>query len=233
MNKKLFFILFYIFIILFIVLFTIFFYQNKYLNLNDNKETFQNNCNKFFKGKTFCQLNINNNKCECKYQKDGINYPFDAPEPCCDNKCSKIKPENCHEPNPKLESSYYCNIAGKCIEYKGTIKNNRISENNCGLDPLNNQLLLGYITKEECESQNNPCDKYNKYNMSTMKKKNFCLKDTNCGFCTNSYGDGKCIDGNASGPNDILKYFDCIPQQKNTDSSKNRYEYGDRALYLL
>ena len=123
MNKKLFFILFYIFIILFIVLFTIFFYQNKYLNLNDNKETFQNNCNKFFKGKTFCQLNINNNKCECKYQKDGINYPFDAPEPCCDNKCSKIKPENCHEPNPKLESSYYCNIAGKCIEYKGTIKN--------------------------------------------------------------------------------------------------------------
>jgi len=229
MNKKLFYILFYIFIILFFILFIILFYNDKYLKLN-YKETFQSSCNNFYKGKTFCQLNKNINKCECKYQKDGINYPFSAPEPCCDNKCSKMKPEECHEPNPKLQSSYYCNVAGKCIEYTGTIKNSRISQNNCGLDPLNNQLLLPYITKEQCNSQNNPCDKYNKLNMSTMEKKNFCLKDTNCGFCTNSYGDGKCIGGTASGPNDIIKYYYCIPGQTN---NTNKYQYGNHALYIM
>jgi hypothetical protein len=226
--------LFYIYIILLIILIILIllFLKNKYFNIN-YKETFQNSCNKFFKGKTFCQLNKNNNKCECKYQKNGINYPFIAPEPCCDNKCSKIKPEDCHEPNPKLQSSYYCNVAGKCLEYKGTIKNSRISQNNCGLDPLNNQLLLPYITKQECERRNNPCDKYNKLNESTIEKKDFCLKDTNCGFCTNSYGEGKCIGGTASGPNDILKYFYCLPRQTNTSKDNNKYEYGNRALYIL
>ena len=53
--------------------------MNKYkyfkLNYKENyKENFQSSCNNFFKGKTFCQLNKNNNKCECKYQKDGIEY---------------------------------------------------------------------------------------------------------------------------------------------------------------
>ena len=228
--------LFYMFIILLILL-IILFIMNKYkyfkLNYKENyKENFQSSCNNFFKGKTFCQLNKNNNKCECKYQKDGIN-PFGAPETCCDNKCSKIKPEDCHEPDPKLQSSYYCNVAGKCIEYTGTIKNDTISQNNCGLDPLNNQLLLPYITKEECLRDNNPCDKYNKLDESTTEKKNYCLKDTNCGFCTNSYGEGKCIGGTASGPNDILKYFYCLPRQTNTSSDNNKYEYGNRALYIL
>jgi hypothetical protein len=218
------------FILLFILLIFLFFYilKKKYTKIN-NIEKFKNNCNNFYKGKTFCQLNKNNNKCECKYQKDGINYPFKAPEPCCNNKCSKIKPEECHEQNNKLENYYYCNIAGKCIKYKGTIKNNKISENNCGLDPLNNQLLLPYITKEDCESKNNPCKKYNDLKMSTTEKKSKCLKDTNCGFCTNNYGDGKCIEGTATGPNDIIKYYYCVPGQSKT----NKYTYGDHALYII
>ena len=192
-------------------------------------ENFQNNCPLFFKGNTFCQLNKNNNKCECKYQKVGINYPFMAPESCCNNKCNLLSPSECQEKNPIEKTSYFCNIGGKCIEYKGTNQNINISQNNCGLDPLNNQLILPYTSMQECESQNNPCNKYNNYKWSTAKKKSKCLKNVNCGFCTNSYGEGKCIDGNATGPNDILKYFYCIPGV----SKNNTYTYGDHALYIL
>ena len=218
----------FLYIIFIFLVSSLFFYifNNSFLT---NKENFKNSCNSFYKGKTFCQLNKNNNKCECRYQKDGINYPMDAPEKCCNNKCSKIKPKNCHEQNPKLKNSYYCNIAGKCIEYKGTIMNNKISQNNCGLDPLNNQLLLPYVSKESCESQNNPCAKYNNINMSTTEKRSKCLKNTSCGFCTNTYGRGKCIEGNATGPNDIIKYYYCIPGK----SSTNKYTYGNHALYII
>jgi hypothetical protein len=95
-------------------------FQNKNKKSNVLQETFKdlsysNLCSPFYRGKTFCQLNKNNNKCECKYQKDGINYPFNAPSPCCNNKCIKMTPEECQEKNPVEKTSYYCNIAGKCI----------------------------------------------------------------------------------------------------------------------
>ena len=209
-----------------------YFFQNK--NSYIIQETFKdplysNQCNPFYHGKTFCQLNKNNNKCECKYQKDGINYPFKAPEPCCNNKCIKMTPSECQEKNPVEKTSYYCNIGGKCIKYQGTNKSTNISQNNCGLDPLNNQLLLPYSSLEECKSQNNPCDKYNKPNWSTAKKKSNCLKNVNCGFCTNQYDQGKCIEGTATGPNDILKYYYCNPGA----SKNNTYTYGDHALYII
>ena len=57
-----------------------------------------------------------------------------------------------------------------------------------------------------------------------------CLENKSCGFCTNSSGQGKCISGNPSGPNDLEKYFYCNPFNGSTN---NVYEYGNRASYIL
>jgi hypothetical protein len=60
--------------------------------------------------------------------------------------------------------------------------------------------------------------------------KNECIKDVNCGFCTNSAGGGKCISGTASGPNDLRNYYYCEPASVNKTYS---YTYGDHAAYIL
>ena len=70
-----------------------------------------------------------------------------------------------------------------------------------------------------------PCDNYNDPNLSNDEKKKQCLKNTNCGFCTNEFGKGKCIEGTADGPLDIIKYNKCVPLI--TNSTKYTYEYGD------
>ena len=79
----------------------------------------------------------------------------------------------------------------KCKKYNGTIKNSNISANHCGLDPLNNQLLLPYDSLESCMGTVDVCDKYNIPDRSVRVNKSECIKDVNCGYCTNSQGVGK------------------------------------------
>ena len=198
----------------------IFFLINKML-----KEPFQNKCNSFFKDKSFCTYSHDEKKCKCTYQKDGILIPFNSPEDCCKEKCLKKTKENCNDSIKEKEGNFYCNIGGQCKEYQGTIINSHISANNCGTDPLNNQLLLPFSDKESCESLMSPCDNYNNPKLSNDEKKKGCLTNTNCGFCTNEFGKGKCIEGTAEGPLDIIKYNKCVPLI--TNSTKYTYEYGD------
>jgi hypothetical protein len=146
-----------------------------------------------------------------------VNYlPIGFPIPCpTEEECDLSIRNKIH---------YWCSIQGKCYEKIGTEDANEISRNVCGTDILNNQILFPYDSKENCERKIDPCEEYN-------KNKEECLKNTNCGYCiNNNINEGKCISGTESGPNDLEKYYFCIPNQKN---KYHRYEYGNHALYIL
>ena len=205
---------------------------NKYYK---NIESYSNDpstdkCNNFFDKNSFCQLNVDKNICTCKFQKDSNKYGFDSPETCCNKKCMEKPLEECLDNNDFSKINYYCNIGGKCKEYTGTIINSHISANNCGNDLLTNQILLPYDSLSECSKSLDVCDKYNVPNRSENINKYECLKDSNCGYCTNEYGGGKCISGNATNPLDLMKYYFCVP---NAPSNKNNYTYGNHVEYLL
>jgi hypothetical protein len=219
-------------------------YSNKYYsdfnididtnkNINDVETELKNDdydCNGFFDSNSFCELEFETNLCDCKFQKDDLRYIFDSPETCCKRLCRKIPPEQCLSTTPYLKTDYYCKNGDKCKKYNGIILNSKISSNYCGNDPLNNQLLLPFASEEECESTLDPCDKYNVVGRNVNINKSICIKDVNCGFCTNSDGNGKCISGTASGPNDLMQYYYCEPSNvANTYS----YTYGNHMEYLL
>ena len=236
MNKKLFLIFFILIIFLIIFLLITLFIYNKRLN-SRLYESFSNNdvdeeyyCGKFFSENSFCEYNVDDSKCNCKYQKDDSRYLFNSPESCCQNECSKRTESQCLDPMQGHKIPYYCNIGGQCLKYNGTVNESHIMANNCGLDPLNNQLLLPYSNMEECQKSIDPCDIYNDPKKTDPENKAECLKDFNCGYCTNDTGGGKCISGTASGANDLQKYFFCNPTSR---SEKNKYIYGDHAATLL
>lgn len=199
-------------LIILLLIFIIFYISNLFFY-----ETFQNYINPFFKDKSFCTVNNKTQKCGCTYQKDGINIPFNTSEKSCNDNCSNKSKEKCNNKIIDKDIYYYCKHGKKCKKYNATIKNRYISNNNCGFDKLTNQLILPYLDKESCESSINSCDQYNSGGKG-MKEK--CLKNTNCGYCTNSYGDGKCIEGTASGPLDLQS--NC-----SQNSKTNKYEYGN------
>lgn len=193
-------------------------------------ESFDNNCDSFFNKNSFCAYDYDTQKCGCRYQKDDLRYIFNSPMDCCDRVCNNYSKEECLQTSEETKIPYYCNIAGNCVESKGTVINSHISANYCGNDPLNNQLLLPYSNKDECLKSIDVCDKYNVPSRSDHINKEECLKDVNCGYCTNQIEGGKCISGNASGPNDLRKYYYCEPS---TVTGKNQYTYGNHVAYLL
>jgi hypothetical protein len=220
--------------IVFLFFFYIFlFYINK-LNKKTLFENFddsltpenKNLCDNYYKNSE-CALNVDDDTCNCKFQKDNIKYSFDSPEFCCKKRCNKNGVSNCNTCN-KNSIPYYCNIGGECIKYNGTIINSHISSNNCGIDPLNNQLLLPYTTIEECRKSVDICDKYNDPSNTPHSNRTNCLADNKCGYCTDNEGNGKCIPGTISGPLDLNKYYYCQPYSKT-----NNYEYGNNAQYCL
>lgn len=217
----------YLFLIIFLIICMFYLFTRK-IEMFDNKDIIP--CNNFFSNNSFCMYDVDNNLCNCRYQKDHVRYIFDSPENCCQLECAKRSKETCLDNKQFTKMPYYCNIAGKCKEYKGTINENHIMANNCGTDPLNNQLLLPYASLDECQKSLDPCDKYNDPSKSVHYNREICLKNVNCGYCTNDSGGGKCISGNASGANDLQKYFYCNPTSR---SEINKYYYGDHAAALL
>lgn len=214
------FILFIILIFLLILLFI-----NKIESFSNEED-----CNNFFVSNSYCDYNIDSESCDCKFQKDDVRYIFDSPEPCCKKNCKSLSAKNCVNSNNFTKAPYYCNIGGTCKKYEGTIISSHIATNNCGTDPLNNQILLPYATLDECSKTVDYCDKYNSpYNSIHVNKQN-CLKDVSCGYCTNDSNGGKCISGTETGPNNLQKYYFCNPDEK---SSSNKYIYGNHADYLL
>ena len=231
MNNNIYYILCIIlFLIIIFILINIIQNKNK-KELFINKELFENKeCSREFIKNSFCQYNTNDEKCECIYQKDDIKLGFYSSPGCCDRVCSKLSKEECLKQTKKDEIPYYCNIGGKCIKSTGTILSRNISANNCGTDVLNNQILLPYASFEECNKSMDICEKYNDPEKGRLENKENCLKDVNCGYCTNAQGLGKCISGNATTPSDLEKYYYCDANKK---SGKNLYEYGNHIAYLL
>lgn len=236
MNKKIYMLFFILIIFLIIFLLITLFIYNKRLN-SRLIESFSNDridqeyyCSNFFSENSFCEYNVDTDKCNCRYQKDDSRYLFNSPESCCQNECSQRTESQCLDPKQGHKIPYYCNIGGQCLKYNGTVNESHIMANNCGLDPLNSQLLLPYSTMEECQKSMDPCDIYNDPKKTDPENKSECLKNFNCGYCTNDTGGGKCISGTASGANDLQKYFFCNPTSR---SEKNKYIYGDHADALL
>ena len=237
MNNNIYYILSIIlFLIIIFILINLIVYKNKKELFENNelfinKELFENNnCSNEFVKNSFCQYNQDDEKCECIYQKDDIKMGFFSSPGCCDRVCSKLSKEQCLKQTKKDEIPYYCNIGGKCIKSTGTVLSRYISANNCGTDILNNQILLPYASLEECNKSMDICEKYNDDTKGRLENKENCLKDVNCGYCTNSQGLGKCISGNATTPSDLNKYYYCDANKK---SGKNLYEYGNHVAYLL
>ena len=204
------------------------------ISINIEKELLENfsNCNKVFKSNSFCAYDLNLKKCKCKYQKDDIKINFNSFSDCCKRNCNELNEEECLKIYSEIDNSYYCNIEGECKEFKGTIDSDHISGNNCGTDPLNNQLLLPFSSLSQCKKNTNVCDKYNNTTNSTNKNKNECIKNSNCGFCTNNNGNGKCVMGTESGPLDLRVNYYCNPTKKNNNNS-DTYTYGNHAAYII
>ena len=213
--------LLYFFIIIVFIKLIFFYYIIVGSNIN---ETF-NNC----PDNVFCSYNLNENKCKCVLQKDDVRTNFPLDRKCCNEKCTEKDINNCNQ-NSDNQTSYFCPIAGKCQEYKANINSDQISSNNCGYDILNNQLILPFSTLDECVKQLDPCEKYNDQQYTRSERINNCLSDINCGTCSNSDGDIKCISGTAKGPSDLAKYYYCDPTNK---ESKNKYVYGNNAQFIL
>lgn len=202
-----------------------------FLGLNF-KEKFSNGCNDFFRGKTFCNFDDDQSRCICSFQKNYVKKPFLAPDDCCNNRCEGLEREECNNIDKKLKNYYYCNVNGKCEKLTGDSMSKRLSLNICGLDRLNQSIVSPYISEEQCEKDNNQCKKYNIRERSATYNKNKCLKNDNCGFCYNEYGDGICIEGDRNGPLDRMKYgTQCIVgdnyEYKNTEFFSNKDIYCD------
>lgn len=203
------------YLIILLIIFILFYCIN-----NNIIEKYQNYINPFFKNKTFCNYDKDSKKCLCNYQKDNIGINYKAPGNSCNYECLNKNKEDCN--NNIYQTNYYCKINGKCQEFKGTDKSKYISVNNCGTDKLSNQIKLPYLSKKDCEKSLSVCDSYNNNNNETERKKK-CLENTKCGYCTNSFGQGKCIEGTAEGPLDLNN--NCNPN--NFKNNKNKYEYGN------
>jgi hypothetical protein len=222
--------LLFLILLILLIIFSFVFINNYKEHFTESESESESECNNFFDKNSFCSYDVDNNKCDCNLQKDDVKYIFNSPETCCKRRCAELPPEKCVDKQNFRNIPYYCNIGGVCKKYDGTVISSHISANNCGTDPLNNQIMLPYATLEECNKTIDPCDKYNIPTNSIHLNENNCIQDVNCGFCTGDTGGGKCISGTAEGPNDLQQYFFCSTEAR---TSANKYTYGDHAAYLL
>ena len=197
----------YILIFILIIIFIHNFYDKKsYNNIEQFNE--KSGCPKIIKNKTnYCYYDVMQKKCRCKFQKDNLNYPFNSFSPCCNN-CELRGKKDCVPDNGVY---YWCiNNKSKCEKQNAYIENNKISGNNCGIDILTNNVIPPYQTEDICKQNIDPCNVY--------KNKEDCIKNINCGYCTNINNIGKCIEGTASGPINIFKYNFCMPNKTNRNA---------------
>lgn len=105
---------------------------------------------------------------------------------------------------------YYCIYGEKC---KKKPKNYfDISKNTCGKPSISQVPFEVYDDKKTCEKALNPCK-----NLGEKE----CKLNYNCGWCTNSLGQGKCVEGTPDGPLNLE--HTCIPQN---GKKGNNYTQG-------
>ncbi len=208
-------------LLLLLLLFILFFI---YFNLLKKIDHFEN---KECKNTSFCAFDVNQNKCVCASQKDDARLQFPNNPNCCETKCNALPKEKCVQ--NKLNTKYYCNIAGKCKEYNATIQDSVIMANICGIDNVTNQYIMPFMSKEECINKSDPCSKYNDEKLGISDREKSCLNNTNCGMCYNESGEGKCVTGSPMGPSDMDSYYFCKPSERKSDGSNNGiYKYGKK-----
>ena len=84
---------------------------------------------------------------------------------------------------------YYCWEGKQCKEHNYNYLDP--SKNKCGQNMIAQVPLFVYDNKEQCLKDNTQCKDLDKQN---------CLQKSNCGWCTNSFGRGICVDGTPMGP---------------------------------
>lgn len=226
--------IFYLLIFLLLLLF-ITYYINK--NKNNNIENFNSHqmnnrdkCSKIDNQTNFCNWNSNDKKCYCSYQP-GLAYTnFPQNPDCCEKSCSELSEDDCQKDNLEGNVKYYCPINSECQEFIGYKNSTKISANTCGLDKLNYQTIYPFLSKRDCQLSINQCDLYNNTNLTSSEQKEKCLEQTFCGWCTNNLGVGKCIEGTASGPNNIYKYNFC---KLDNSSLNNSYTHGSNLEFNI
>lgn len=111
------------------------------------------------------------------------NYVNNIPKKYCKKVCPEVENFTNFEKNPK-PSYYYCynSCKNKCEKHKY----NPLEpyKNTCGENGLSQVPLEVYLSEEKCLANTLPCDKLSK---------DKCLKNPQCGWCTNGIGKGMCF----------------------------------------
>jgi hypothetical protein len=187
--------------ILFIILIAILIFHNK-------NEEFKDVCDLHPTGiyKTTCPKNslYPNKICDhCPWKRP--NLDLESEEKCCKNKCNQKKCIPIGKP-------YYCKYQSICTKKYASNDKNKY----CGFYTLYNNPAKIYNTLEECKTCENPYER--------LKKKE-CLAETNAGWCTDYRGIGLCVPGTPEGPNNMIRYNMCYPNQKSNINSWIYYNY--------
>lgn len=106
----------------------------------------------------------------------------------------------------KIEPFYY-NIRNQCQKLTGTFETPQ--------KMLYNTIAPAYQTFEECQMAENPFQNLNREE---------CLKQTGAGWCTDYLGDGICVRGTPSGPDDMYRHNLCYPNQFRSNTNAWTYE---------
>jgi len=135
-----------------------------------------------------------NRPLECLYTYGNFIFPLDY------KKCLDICPEDVKKQEKLYEGfenkkpSYWCYTANyksedkKCVEKEVNV--NDPSKNNCGEEVATNSIKPVYNTEKQCKKHNFKCDGLSKEE---------CGKKWGCGWCSNSLGEGKCVEGYSFG----------------------------------
>jgi len=224
----------YLLVILLLTLFIIYYiYRNKNKSIeyfNSHQVNNKNECPKINNQTNFCNWNSNDKKCYCSYQP-GLAYTNFPQNPnCCEKSCAELSEDECQIDNLEGNVKYYCPINGECREFMGYKTNTKISANTCGIDKLNYQTIYPFLSKRDCQLSINQCDLYNNTNLTSSEQREKCLEQTFCGWCTNNLGVGKCVEGTASGPNNIYKYNFC---KVNNSGLNNSYTFSNNLVFNI
>ena len=104
----------------------------------------------------------------------------------------------------------YCSINGVCTNTK----------NDCGYNTHLDRMNTIYYSKRICEENIDKCNIYN-------NRINQCLQQSDCGVCSDKYGNKICVNATPIGPYNLD--YTCRPQK---GTSKNNFVMGQPNEYI-
>jgi hypothetical protein len=118
---------------------------------------------------------------------------------------------------------YWCNHGTTCRKYR--INKQEPWNNSCGNIDISGTPAPIYLSKDQCFNNDNRC---------TNLSERSCSKYFDCGWCVDSKGKGKCVEGTGDGPLNINKYPYCTPQysQYSTAQQNKKYRNANANRYI-